>query len=465
MASEPSCATDLALLERKLHLDYAGYTLELRGDRLRAFTAMKAAAQTRADTATGEVCYAVLRDFVEWFDDPHLFLYENTDLDSAETTRRAAAAERSTITEESARAYLRRHVATLDPIEGIWYDRGLRFAVVPDSGHGPSAFVAVLLTNDSSVWQPGAVRARIVRRGENAYDVRLSLRNYAIVHRRAEVYRHVLLRLSPGIWGKEFPVPSPDSGTLDPLDPHRPVLYRRNGSLVFAIPSHDGFRGVVDSLVSANQEALRHADRMIIDLRGNEGGGSAMTEALEPFISLREERPNPFPSNGALMWSSDDQIAYARRSFGAETTAFVRSLVDRLKAHPGELVPLRDPSSPAPVQQSRDWVVTSGPRAVAVLIDRGTVSASEVLVLTALQSPRATVFGEPTAGALDYQSASIVSLSPQEKRWYLGYGTITRSRDLPRGGMRGHGIPPQVKIDLKHVADPVAYVDRALMRR
>jgi hypothetical protein len=74
------------------------------------------------------------------------------------------------------------------------------------------------------------------------------------------------------------------------------------------------------------------------------------------------------------------------------------------------------------------------------------------------------VFGEPTAGALDYQSASIVSLSPREKRWYLGYGTITRSRDLPRGGMRGKGIPPQVPIDLRRVADPVRFVDSVLAR-
>ncbi|HEY7232630.1 MAG TPA: S41 family peptidase [Gemmatimonadaceae bacterium] len=461
---QPSCATDLALLERKLHLDYAGYTLELRGDRLRAFTAMKGAAQARADTTTGDACYFVLRDFVAWFDDPHLFLYENPALDSAESARRAAAVERRDVSAESARAYLRAHERTLDPIEGIWYDRGLRVAVLPDSARGRSAFVAVLLTSDTSSWPTGAVRAHIIKRGDNSYDVVLSERNYALVHRRAEIYRHVLLRLSPGMWGKEFPISAADSGTVDPVDPHRPVLYRRNGTMVFAIPSHDGFRAVIDSLAKANREVLSHADRMIIDLRGNEGGSSSMTEFLEPFITLKGDRPNPFPTDGALMLSSDDQIAYARRSFGPETTAFVRSLVERLKAHPGELVPLRDPASPAPVQQSREWVVTSGPRAVGVLIDHGTVSASEVLVLTALQSPRATVFGEATAGALDYQSASIVSLSPQEKRWYLGYGTITRSRDLPRGGMRGRGIPPQVKIDLKRVADPVGYVDRALAR-
>ena len=110
----------------------------------------------------------------------------------------------------------------------------------------------------------------------------------------------------------------------------------------------------------------------------------------------------------------------------------------------------------------RDPVAATGPKRVGVLVDRGAVSASEVFVLYALRSARATVFGEPTAGALDYQSASIVSISPRERRWLLGYGTITRSADLPRGGMRGRGIPPQVRIDLAAVADPVGYVDRAL---
>jgi peptidase S41-like protein len=458
-----SCATDLALVDRKMHLDYAGYMLELRGDRLRQFAQMKARLQPRADSAHGEACYFMLRDFVDWFDDPHLFLYESSAIDSVESARRAAAVERRSVTEEIARAYYRRRGSALDPIEGIWYDRGLRVAILPDSSR-PNDFVAVVLRGDTTSWKSGDVRARLTRRPGGVYDVVLSERNYARVHRRAAVYRNVLLRLSPGIWGKEFPISAVDSGTLDPVDPHRPVLYRRDGTIVVAIPSHDGVRAVIDSLVLANREALGGADRLIIDLRGNEGGSSGTTESLEPFISLKKDKPSPFPTDQALMLSSDDQIAYARRAFGAETTAFVRSLVARLKEHPGELVPLRDPSLPPAQADPREWVVTSGPRAVGVLIDHGTVSASEVLVLTALRSPRATVFGEPTAGALDYQSASIVALSPREHRWYLGYGTITRSRDLPRGGMRGRGIPPEVHLDLAHLADPVGYVDQALAR-
>lgn len=457
-----SCATNLALLERKLMLDYAGYTLELKGERLTQFASMKRAAQQRADRTTGNDCYFVLNDFVEWFDDPHLFVYQSTRIDTAETTRRAAAVQRLNVTEASARAYYTRRRTKLDPIEGIWYDRGVRVAVIPDSTLGAGRFVAVMLSSDTSIWQPGTVRAHFTRRPNGGYDAQVSEPNYALAHRRAEIYRHVLLRMSPGIWGKEFPVPPADSGTLDPVDPHRPVVYRRNGTLVFAIPSHSGFKPALDSLVAQYRDEMSHADKLIIDLRGNEGGGSGMTNDLEPFLSLEEELPNPFPTDRPLMLSSDDQIAYARRAFGSDTTAFVRGLLERLRAHPGELVPLNDPADTTKKVDPRDWVVSTGPKRVGVLIDRGTVSASEVFVLYALRSPRATVFGEPTAGALDYQSTSIVPLSPNEKRWYLGYGTITRGPGLPAGGMRGKGIPPQVPLDFRRVTDPVDAVNRAL---
>jgi len=463
--STPSCTTTLALLERTMHLDYAGYTLELRGDRLTRFAAMKAAAQERADRTRGDDCYFVLRDFVDWFDDPHLFVYQTMRVDTVESRRRALSVERRTVTEDGAREYYRRRGARLDAIEGIWYDQGMRVAVVPDSALGAGHYVAVLLTSDTTSWTPGAVRARFTRRASGGYDAQVLERNYARAYRRAEIYRHVVLRFSPGLWGKEFPVPAADSGTLDPVDPHRPVVYRKNGTIVFAIPSHNGYKPALDSLVAKYRTEMTSADRLIIDLRGNEGGGSFMTNGLEPFVSLEQELPNPFPIDRPLMLSSPDQIAYARRAFGSDTSKFVRGLVQRLEASPGELVPLNDPADTAKAPDPRDWVVSSGPRRVGVLVDRGTVSASEVFVLHALRSPRSTVFGEPTAGALDYQSASIVSISPNERRWFLGYGTITRAAGLPKGGMRGKGIPPQVRIDLRAVADPVADVDRALSAR
>jgi C-terminal processing protease CtpA/Prc len=106
--------------------------------------------------------------------------------------------------------------------------------------------------------------------------------------------------------------------------------------------------------------------------------------------------------------------------------------------------------------------VIDGPARVGILIDRGTVSASEVMVQRARRSARVTVFGQNTAGALDYENVSIVPFRKGERRWYLGYPTITASAALPAGGMRGKGILPDVRLDRVADRDALAWVDRAL---
>jgi hypothetical protein len=455
-----SCSDDLRLLRDKIERNYAGFRLEVKDAKRRRFDAAYAALEKRAATVAGLGCYQVLRDLIDWFDDPHLFLYETARLDTAETRRRAAAVPRVVTSEDAVREHVRRRGKRLDPIEGIWYDGAARLAVLPDSTAGRGHFVAVMLTADSATWTPGAVRARLTRQGDGRYDVELWERNFALRHRRATLHKRVLLRLSPGMWGKSYPVAAADSGLLDPTDAHRPTLLARNGTVIVSIPSHDGpYKAVLDRLVRENESALKSAERLIVDLRGNEGGGSGMSNSLLPYIRSNPQRPARYDGE-AVMLSSDDQIEYARRAFGAETNPFVKSLLERLRAHPGEFVPLEDPSTPKPAPIAEP--VITGPRRVGLLVDRGTVSASEVLVLQAMRSERATIFGEPTAGALDYQSTQIVGISPRERRWYLGYPTITRSTSLPADGMRGKGIAPQVRLRLARLDDPIARVEQML---
>ena len=94
------------------------------------------------------------------------------------------------------------------------------------------------------------------------------------------------------------------------------------------------------------------------------------------------------------------------------------------------------------VNGDRDSVLAGNWR-VAVLVDGGTVSAAEVLVLHALRSTRAVVIGEPTAGALDYQSVQILSLGTGDTRW-------------------GLGIAPQIAVSWDAIPDPIAAVEQRL---
>jgi hypothetical protein len=452
----PACAVLLEGFRAKIEANYAGFHLEVRGARRRAYDERYERLAREASAAAGEACFFVLDRFVGWFDDPHVFVFQSTHLDTATTAERARAVRISGVTESTARSYLSTAGRRLDPIEGIWYDgRGLRVAVVADS-EGADTFRAVVLTSDTTLWPVGAVRASIARREDGRYRVDLYERNFALRHLDAAVHKEVLLRLSPGIWGREFPRPSSE-GLVDRRDPRRPTLVRWGNTVVVSVVSHDpAYARAFDSLVSASDSALRSAERLIVDLRGNEGGSSWVTNPLLPFIESRERRAGPYGGDRTVMLSSPDQIAYARSAFGPDTAAFVRELIGRLTASPGEFVPL--PSDPPAAPDAP----LLGPPHVAIVTDGGTVSAGEVLVLKALRSTRARVFGQPTAGALDYPSVNVVRVAPGEQRWHLGYPTMASSAHLPRNGMRGKGIAPDARIAVWELWPVIVEVDRRL---
>jgi hypothetical protein len=462
-AQTPPCDVTLDSLRARIERNYSGVQLEVTGDRRQEFDAFYRDLVASTIGASGDACHERLERLTDWFDDPHLFVFQSGRVDSAEAARRRSALRITGITEPRARVELDARRTTLDPIEGIWYDRdGLRVAVLPDTP--PGTFVAVVLTSDTISWPVGAVRA-ILRRvtddehGSGArYAVTMQDRNFATRRLRGTLHKDVILRLSPGIWAKEYPVPS-IGGLVDARVPHKPTLVQRGGTIIISMVSHDpAYRGTLDSLVRANREAIEAAVRLIVDLRGNEGGASFTSNSLLPYIQSRNTRPTPYPSDSGYMLASPDQIAYARRAFGADTSQFVRELLRRLRAAtPGELVAL--PSSGA--SQGAD-VETLGPPRVAVIVDGGTVSAAEVLVLKALRSTRAKVIGQPTKGALDYQSVNIVRIHPEENRWFLGYPTITASRKLPTGGMRGSGIQPDIVADVVGLWEGILAAERVL---
>ncbi len=458
---DPDCSTALARLESKVVANYAGYRLEVVGTRRAEYDSLQRALQPRAASAAAGECLPLLRSYVAWFDDPHLAILESANIDSAETRRRASGIRRLALTEAEVLSRLRERRNAIDPIEGIWYDGAMRLAVVPDPDAASGIFAAVVVASDSATLPVGAVRGTFTRQGDGSYAWSLHTRRLARQSGTATIHRRNMLRLSPGMWGKVAPLAPADTGWLDPVDVHRATLRAFDDVVVISVPSHDfSWKRHLDSLLRANRTVLAAAGRLIVDLRGNEGGGSQMVANLHPYLVGDSLQRDTHDVADAVMLSSPDQIAYARRAFGPDTSAFVRRLVAAMEAAPGALVPIDDPSTPSP--PARRIVPVYGPRRVAVLVDRGTVSASEVTVLLAKRGGRAVVYGEHTAGALDYQSTSFARLAPDENRWLLLYPTITASATLPAGGMRGIGIAPDVAVQWDAHADAIAYITELL---
>lgn len=318
--------------------------------------------------------------------------------------------------------------ATLDPIEGFW---------------------AVVVSTTNAAWNPGELKARLTRRPDGRFDVVYRMGDHSTRHQTAWLSRGTLLQMYGGIaWGKRAPLSASERGALDARDPLAPTIRTVGHAVVVTVPSHDGaYRSVLDSLVATNHQRLLGAEPLIIDRRGDAGGGSRTTASLMPFIYATPERNPPGAEGEPVVLASPENLAYFSRWKSADhTPQWLIDLLARMGQHYGEIVDFQD--SPDTTEGWAPDTNYATPRHVAVLTDRGVASAGEAFLLFALHSPRVTTFGEPTWGMIDYQNVSVVPLGCPGSGMLLGYPTIASSRHLPKGGLNATGIVPDVPLDL-----------------
>ncbi|MBK8496873.1 MAG: hypothetical protein IPL50_19165 [Chitinophagaceae bacterium] len=84
------------------------------------------------------------------------------------------------------------------------------------------------------------------------------------------------------------------------------------------------------------------------------------------------------------------------------------------------------------------------PSLVGVLIDKKCGSTTEQFLLAAKQSKKVVMFGENSAGVLDYANMHFLDFPCFE--WRLGYAT-SRSRRLPEQPVDNIGISPDIHLE------------------
>jgi hypothetical protein len=469
--SDASCTCNelLDALAAKVEANYPGYHLEVKGNpREDVYRRHRSVMRLEAEAAaTGVACVAVLQTYIAWFEEGHLFVGGRPRVDTPEDSARLRdAAARVSWTETDVLHYLTEGRDELDPVEGIWLDpAGLKIAVVRDdmgaAGHGAPAsrFIGFVLTSTADVWQPGDVKAELTRLPDGSYDV--VLYDDVRAPTRPHVYTRgygggarlqrdgLLLHMPPTTWGKAFPVRPGQEGLIDAVDPRAPTARTVGAAtVVFHVPSHlPSHAARLRGLVEQYRGALERTETLIIDLRGNEGGSTFVTNALMPFLVTPEKYPARYLAGGAsAVLASADNIAYFERASWAPA-----GLVARLyAAEPGTVVPFADPApddgEPGEGASSIE-TATARPRNVAILTDAMTVSAAEAFVLRAMRNRKVTLFGEATGSSIDYQTVGIVPFGCRSAGLYVGYPTIIGSDRLPKTGVRPTGIVSDVELD------------------
>jgi hypothetical protein len=445
-AAEPPACTCAAALDGVIEgaeTDYAGFLIKVDGKRREPYERFKAILKADAASAGPDRCLEVLETYASFFQDFHLFVLRGSA--AGGPGGKAARAW----TEAEARAEIDRHRERLDPVEGLWYSRDGRYAVLHEPGAAPGTFAAVRLGAGGAPSSDLAMVLRRIEHGEYLAAFRDAQGRWqmgtAALHRGDSL-------LVAGIlgWGRLYP--EDRAARLDPADPEAPLFARLDAqTLYLSLPSFLGdYRQKLDDILAAQGAEIAKAQGLIIDLRGN-GGGDAIYFGLAPYLFTG---PVEVWEDNAILASPRNLkiLEQLRAPLGDQGKIFDPAL-QRMRESPGKLVPYlsRNTESPPPP--------APGPSRIVLLIDKGVGSAAEGMVLLARQSPRVILVGENTRGNIDFQQVNLRSLGCGDHAYLLGWPLYTRNRRLPDGALDIVGIAPDVPVP-DHLADPLAFAVR-----
>lgn len=207
----------------------------------------------------------------------------------------------------------------------------------------------------------------------------------------------------------------------------------------------------LDTLIEKYQTRLDTIQHLVIDLRGNSGGGDDTYNNVIPFIYT-----NPIITNGAFLWASENNISLFEQyvdnpNIPEETRQELETLVKKGKENPNTFVLLGESETDTITIDT----IKEFPKKVSILIDGECMSAAEEFLLKAKQSSKTTIYGyESTGGALDYSNLNPV-YTPSGY-WYATVPT-TRSSRLPKNPVDPNGIEPDVLVD-SSVKDLIEFV-------
>ncbi|RZL21761.1 MAG: hypothetical protein EOO96_24160 [Pedobacter sp.] len=214
---------------------------------------------------------------------------------------------------------------------------------------------------------------------------------------------------------------------------------------------------LIDSLIAIHKGQLQKTSNWIIDIRGNSGGIDYTYSSLLPFIYS-----NPVQVKPDEYRSSNGNIAILTENLNDKdlpesSKQFISNLIALMKANPNGYV---NPSGKDFFEIKLDSIYPF-PKKIAILMDRNSQSSAETFLLTAKQSNKVTLYGENTAGVIDYGSTQFFDLPCQDFDLVI---PIARSKRLPQNPIDNIGIAPNINISPKE-KDQVKVVEQMMENR
>ncbi|MBB5644923.1 S41 family peptidase [Pedobacter cryoconitis] len=448
-AQSCNCSENFKFLVGKIKNNYVGYKDKIKPSNQERFNVFTDSLQKVADSSNINECKDVYLKWLSFFKDRHLGISSFKAVNASNDYIRTYFSKGEVVSwnELSFDKYLQDNKGKLDKIEGYWSNfPTYQIGIVKDSIKN-NEFVGFILKADSIYWMPKQVKFRIKKVNGNYQVIYYKPLDHSKNSSSIRVKDSILDFDGFGKYykGKGFKDNPEATAENQDLSPSFKVLDKETNLLVipYAIIK---YKKSVDSILVSNKKLLEKTEHLIIDLRNNSGGQNGTFENILPYLYT-----NPIYTEGDAVLATADNIRDGydvdMTGYPEKTKKLMTEEVKKFKAHVGELY-----SYPADTLKFDH--ILKNPQRISILIDKSSASATEIFLLKAEQSKKVVLFGENSAGAIDYLDV-IIGKMPCEN-YSVRYPAV-RSNRVNTRPLDNVGIPPNVFIP-DSVTDWVKFV-------
>ena len=425
-AQKCNCATVFEAVVKKVATNYLQLKQMQIAGKTKAYETRIVAYRQKVKKVPAEQCTAFLQDFLSYFQDRHLFVFEYpkyTKQARAALQKRLQAHKKTVQQLEK----MVRQQAGKDPLIGYWNDGKSVLAVVNEQGK----YNAYILKNQQDASKTGEILAQI-QVYKDRLQVTYNTYKYAPRYIWGGIYKEgTALSFSGGLKWVKF---KNSQGVL--VDPTLPTIQKLDDQhTLFTIPSFSVDYKKFVQVLKKKQKLLLNAPHLIIDIRGNTGGNAVYFSFIEIYAN------QTLKGGQGLVLASPFTKTYFERL--AKRNKIYKPVVKRITENMGSIV-----DGPQYPDRKYKALGRSKIKNVAILTDHGCMSAAESFILHSKgASNKVTTFGSPTAGVIDYTSVSVVKLvSSGDQNMYVGFPTSSLHKQIPQNGYNKTGIIPDVTI-------------------
>jgi hypothetical protein len=433
-----NCKVMFEYVKEKIKINYMDYSFKIKGKK-KEFDELTAeidrnltSIDNLVDTPSSSGrCFQYLSQWVSFFNDLHLFIVPNYTLleklgKNNENVRESFFAyhEKVKIPPSDFYSILKN---SKDPLEGFWilkdhYYGDQIYGIIKDS----MKYIGFQL-KQSATWKPGMARFIIDHKPKKNKETKtwfLKNNHLSMITQHHQINDTLFSIDRVGYFiRKKIENENEYKSIINKKAEISPYTYQAIDSssekiehLILKFPSFSN-RKIADSLITLWTPMINKANHLIIDIRGNMGGGIDSFEKLMPFIYTQPIKLDDgyiFSSPGLLkaykleieeMLKSNPNIANSKSSIRFNYIWGVEA-VKQMEKYPNKWI-----------TYSKDSLIVLNnveplPKKVSVICDETSASAAELFLLRAKQSSKVKIFGQPSHGGIKLIALTLLPDSP-----------------------------------------------------